>query len=175
MMINPLRFIKQRNGLLVEFLQGLSWRTFDHNVNGTAQFHTACVIESVYSLMNFNWILPNSFISNLIQTFISGSKTVSLLNGKLSPGGSSTTYYNWLNNTGSEPITCPNGDLDTYFDNIGRYVVKNYQVSKNKSAAADIITTTLHIPLAGKSCLRTNPLLKPSVWVEKISADLQKK
>ena len=40
------------------------------------------------------------FSCYLIQTFVSSSKTVTVLNGKILPGASDTTYRCWLKDNG---------------------------------------------------------------------------
>ena len=77
-----------------------------------------------------NIILPYSFLINLEQSLVSGSKTVTAVNGKISPGDSYTSVQKWLNEQGNEPLKLPDGDLVTFFDNIGRYVIQNYRVWK---------------------------------------------
>ena len=97
----------------------------------------------IYQLRNFNLVLPHCFMSNLVQSCISGSKTVSVVNGKISPGGGYSTFQNWVDLQGSKVIECMPGTLDIYFDNIGKYIVKNWRVNSSKSKTADIITTTI--------------------------------
>lgn len=100
--------------LLISFLEGVSRRTLtDNTLPGTTNFQLACIIENFYYMLNFNWIFLHSFVASLIQSFISGSKTVSALNGKLSPSGSYTSYLNWLKENGSEALSCPPGDIET--------------------------------------------------------------
>lgn len=170
--MHPKYFVDHRDNLLVSLLKGLTGRNFE-DMDCINQYHTSIVIEGIYSLLNFKWVFLYSFVSNLIQSFISGSKTVSVLNGKLSSGGSYYTYNCWMKEIGSKPLKCPNGDLDTYIDNIGKYLVKTYQVMKYNSLAADIITTTLHIPLQGAS-IQSNQSLKPINWSTNVTEDLQK-
>ena len=99
---------------------------------------------------------------------------VSVLNGKLSPGGGYTTYLNWIKAIGSEKLSCPLGDLITYIDNIGRYIIKNYRVTKNKTPSADVITTCLHIILNNSDKLQCEETLKPIFWGENLTlADKQ--
>ena len=104
---------------------------------------------------------------NLEQSLVSGSKTVTAVNGKISAGRSYTSVQKWLN--GSEPLKSPDGNLVTFFDNIGRYVIQNYRVWTKKSNLADIISTVVHIILNKKSVLQNQPKLKPINWYEGIS------
>jgi len=140
-------FIMGRDVLLISFLQGLCGRDFSVMEQSCQLFQIVIVIEQIFHLINFHWVLPHSFVTNMIQSCISGSKTVTALNGKLTAGGGYTTYLNWMKENGSVPLTCPDGDQVIYFDNIGRYINKNYRVSKEKIKSADIISTTIHICL----------------------------
>jgi len=42
-------------------------------------------------------------------------------------------------------LRCHLGVIDLYFDNIGKYIIKNYRVSHEKTKTTDIITTALQI------------------------------
>ena len=71
-----------------------------------------------------------------------------------------------MNEQGSEPWKSPNGDLVTFFDNIGHYIIQNYRVWTKKSNLADIISTVVNIILNKKSVLQNQPELKPINWYE---------
>ena len=102
-------------------------------------------VEMVYFLRNQNVILPHCFLMNLVQSFISGSKVVSVINGKAAPGASYTSYKKWIADTGEQPVNYSKyGDVITFFDNIGKYIVKDYRVLSSKKESADIITSVLH-------------------------------
>ena len=68
-------------------------------------------IECLYYLRNFQVILPHSFVCNLIQFYTSGSKTMPVIIGKISPGGSHPTVDGWLADRGKNPLVCPTGKL----------------------------------------------------------------
>ena len=84
--MGPRLIINERENILVAFLEGISGRIFKDESSDVA-YQIACVIESIYYLVNFNWIFPHWFVTNLIQSTISGSKTVTTLNGSFSSGG----------------------------------------------------------------------------------------
>ena len=63
----------------------------------------------------------------------------------------------WLNEQGSEPLKSPDGDLVTFFDNIGRYIIQNYRVWTKKSSLADIISTVAHIILNKRVFYKISP------------------
>ena len=96
--ISPDRDIIHYDPIIVSFLEGLSKRGFSFQ-NTKTKYYLICIIESIYSFCNFNWVLPFNFVSNLNQSFISGSKMVTVLNGKLSPGGGYTTNLGEKKNT----------------------------------------------------------------------------
>ena len=124
------------------------------------QYTFAKCIEMCYYLRNFNLVLPYSFLSNLVQSCISGSKSVSVVNRKTTPGGSYITYKNWINVHGKSALKCYGGTIDLWFDNIGRYINKQYRVSTEKTKSADVVTTCLQIPHDDIECMQKNPLLK---------------
>ena len=62
----------------------------------------------------FNWIFPHCFVANLIQSTISGSKTVTMSNGKVFPGGGYTRFRSWLNNARNKHLVCPPGNVETH-------------------------------------------------------------
>ena len=101
--------------MLVSFLEGIISKNHCHS------FLLAVIVEAIYHFKNNNLILPHSFLANLVETFISGSKAVTAINGKILPSASGTTYRKWLNE--NKKNVDPNCDLDVYFDNIGKYIV----------------------------------------------------
>ena len=80
------------------------------------------------------------------------------------PGVGYTTYLTWLKEIGSKVLICPTGDIITFIDNIGKYILKLYEVSGHKTSAADVITTCLHITLQKEAKLQYNSSLKPCFW-----------
>ena len=162
-------YVFARESSIVAFIEGCTNKLYNNLPNsGKMKFiHT---LENIYGLANFNWVLPFSFSTNLMQSTISGSKIVAEVNGKVTSGGGYTTYLNWLKENGSEPIKCPKGDIQTYIDNIGKYITKSYRVSKEKAHTAEVITTTLHLELPDKK-LQIREDLKPIYWKYNIEQD----
>ena len=150
-------YIEGRDRCVVGFLEGASGISIKGDTTTQIQFAACSIIESIYFLRNFNIILPYSFLMNLEQFLVSGSKTVTAVNGKISVGGSYTSVQKWLNEQGSEPLKSPDGDLVTFFDNIGRYIIQNYRVWTKKSSLADIISTVAHIILNKRVFYKISP------------------
>ena len=74
----------------------------------------------IYYLRNNNLILPHyCFLAYLVQSFNTGSKTVSVINGKVSPSASYTSYKNWMLLKGSKTFPSPVSDSVAFFDIIG--------------------------------------------------------
>ena len=59
-------------------------------------------MEAIYHPKNTNLVLSDCFLTNLVETFISGSKTVTAINGKILPEANDTSYRKWLNEYGRE-------------------------------------------------------------------------
>ena len=64
---------------------------------------------------------------------------------------------------GTEPLQCGKGTIDIFFDNIGKYVIKNYRISTEKIKTADIITTCIQIVVDDKTdtSIQKNKNFKP--------------
>ena len=56
--MGPRLIINERENILVAFLEGISGRIFKDESSDVA-YQIACVIESIYYLVNFNWIFPH--------------------------------------------------------------------------------------------------------------------
>ena len=87
---------------------------------------------------------------------------MSVLNGKCLPGAGYCAQRKWLLKQGENELKCPSDDVITFFDNIGKYVKKNYRVSSQKTPRSKIVTLTLHIDLG--SDIQTRSDLKPIHW-----------
>ena len=144
--LDPDEYVRNKEPLLITFLNGVT----RHNVNTTIKQQTmyvyAMMIEFIYHLRNQNLALPFSFLSNVIQTLISGSKTVTSINGKLLSGGSDTTYRVWLNVNVVNPLPTPPRYLNIFSDNVGKYIVKGYRVQHEHAGTPNVVTATLNIP-----------------------------
>ena len=156
------KFLKDRNQLLLSFINGCCNLEYEMQSKSIMSFSIAVTLEMIYFIRNLNLVLPHCFLLNLMQSFVSGSKTVSALNGKISPSGGYTTYKKWLDKKGSEALECPEGDVITFFDNVGKYVNRTYRVATEKIKPADIITATLHFII--DSDIQKREDLMPGKW-----------
>ena len=96
--INTKNYLEERDQLILEFLSGCCNVDYKEQSNNIMLFTIAVTIEMIYFIHNLNLILPYCFLINLLQSFVSGSKKVSILNGKVTPGTGYTTYKSWLKN-----------------------------------------------------------------------------
>ena len=110
--INSKKYTTEREPILNSFLEGIISKNHCH------PFLLAVIIEAIYHLENNNLILLHCFLANLVETFISGLKTVTAINGKILPSANDTTYRKWLNENGKEKYVVPNCDLDKFIVNV---------------------------------------------------------
>ena len=166
--LNTRSFLAERNLTLMSFLRSVLPQ------NRSDLYQLAMVVENIYHLKNSNLVLPHCFLSNLIQTFISGSKTVTSINGKVLAGGGDTTYRNYLQDN-AKPISYPSGDSDIFIDNVGKYINKLYRVSHVKNATPNVVTACINIPLTMPSSqfkdLQRDAKLKPGNWQQGLSEE----
>ena len=104
-------YLANRDKCVVAFLAGSSGIAFDKERDPQVKYGSCVVVEAIYFLRNLNVILPYSFLSNLIQSLVSGSKTVTRINGKVIPSGSYPTIQSWLEEQGKETLKTPSGDM----------------------------------------------------------------
>ena len=157
-----LKYIKERNILLVRLLCGLAGFDIYEVDKKEIRYAFAVTVEMIYYLRNFNLVLPCSFLSNLVQSCISGSKSVSVVNGKTSPGSGYATYRKWLEIQGIKELQCKQGVVDIFIDNIGKYIRKSYCISTKKTQTADVITTAIQIVIEPDSRIQSDVNMKPA-------------
>ena len=92
---------------------------------------------------------------------MSGLKTVSTLNAKVTPGSSYSTYKKCVDVKVKDVVKSPDGGQVTFSDNIGKYISKNYRVSSQKYTRLDIVTVTLPLSI-GEENLQTKEEFKPT-------------
>ena len=134
-------YLADRKPILISFLKGIVSKSHCN------PFLLAVIVEAIYHLKNTNLIRPHCFLTNLVKTFISGSKTVTAINGKILPGASDTSYRKWVNENGRETNGVPYCDLDVYVDNIGKYIVKKYRVHSERNNSPTVVTAVINIEL----------------------------
>ena len=78
-------YLCQRDKCLVAFLESISGIAFNKERNNQVKYSIYSIIESAYYLRTLNLVLLYSFLSNIVESLIAGSKTVTAINGKLHP------------------------------------------------------------------------------------------
>ena len=141
--------ISERKESNYELFLGLSDVNLDHQSN-KIRYSFALLVEMNYYLRDLTLVLPFSFRGNLVQSYISGSKTVTTVNGKTAPTGGDSTYKRWIEEKGSFPLVCMGGTIDIFIDNIGKYVIKSYRISSSKNKSADL-QSIANLNLNGRS------------------------
>ena len=69
-------YLKERNQPLLTFINGFVNFDYRNQSNKQLLLAIAIVVEMVYFICNLNLVLPHCFLINLLQSFVSGSKTV---------------------------------------------------------------------------------------------------
>ena len=105
-------YLRERNQQVLQFINGCCNINYKDQTT-TTLFTIATALEMIYFTRNINLVLPHCFLVNLLQSFVSGSKTVWTLNGKVTLGSSYFTYKKWVNVKGKDVVKCPDGDQVT--------------------------------------------------------------
>ena len=117
--------IEKFNPGIVSFLKGVTGRPVNVFEDSKYSYRFAVTLEAVYKLKNSNLVLSHSFIANLIQTTVSGSKLVTQVNSKILPASGDTLLRSWLKDNGMHELDIPKeGNLAVWYDNIGKYIIK---------------------------------------------------
>ena len=74
-----------------------------------------------------------------------------MLNRKVKPSCGKKSYKNWPELEGSNKLVFPTNVVITFFDNIGKYVIKNYLVFASNRSTADVVTALLHFQINSRS------------------------
>ena len=69
-----------------------------------------------------------------------------------------------MSECGKSKLVAPDGDLEMYFDNIGRYHIKSYCVSASEYKKSRIFTTSIHIGLNDDINLQKRSDFIPINW-----------
>ena len=102
LILDTKEYLAERNQMVLQFLNGCCNINYEDQTNTATLFAIAVTVEMIYFIRSFNFMLPHCFVANLLQSFVSGSKTVSTANGKVTPRASYSTYKKWLNVKGDK-------------------------------------------------------------------------
>ena len=143
------RFLNSCSSALLSVIEGCTGKRLEHMFDTKDLFRYAVMVECLYHLRNSNLVLPHCFLLNLIEKTVSGSKSVTAINGKLMPGAGDTTLREWWTGQGLQPLSLPRQpcDLEIWFDNVGKYIVKSYRVKGERNPSPTVVTATQYIIL----------------------------
>ena len=157
--------INQFNSGILSFIEGLTGRCFNMTHDKQVLFKIGVSLESIYYLKNSNLVLPHCFLTNIIETITSGSKTVTAVNGKVLPASGDTLVRYWLKEHGSEVLSTPtHGDLEVWYDNIGKYIVKSYRINSEHNLTPTVVTATQNILLTSNDFIQSMVEYSPNRW-----------
>lgn len=147
--LNSRTFLGSCSTTLTNFIEGCTGKNLRYIFDSKELYRYAVLVESLYHLRNCHLVLPHCFMVNLIEKTVSGSKSVSTINGKLLPGASDTTLREWWTGQGSKPLSLPRQicNLGIWFDNCGKYIVKSYRVRGERNSSPTVITASQYIVL----------------------------
>ena len=156
--IDSKKFLLSCNQALISFMQGCTGLNLDFIHDSKILYRYAVTIECLYHLQSSNIVLPHSFLMNLIQRHITGSKMATSVHGKLLPGSEDNSMREWWEHQGSEPLSVfSSADISVWFDNIGKYIEKAFRVKGDRNKTPTVITATQTIELSsipGQSALQ---------------------
>ena len=90
-MMDTKKFIEERNQLALGFTNGCCGINYREQSENLMLFTIAVAVEMIYFICNLSLVLLHCFKINLLESFVSGSKNVSALDGKVTPGAGCTT------------------------------------------------------------------------------------
>jgi hypothetical protein len=163
-------WLKERDAVLTSFLAAAANCVISEKLDQKMLCITGAV-DSIYKARKLNHVAPLPFAQNLISYYITGSKTVTLLNNRQQASGSYTTLRKWLNDCGKHVERNENVQLSDkiiFFDN-NQVVARNWRVTYGHKTTCSVITTTINISPNPEYKLQHNKDLSPRNWLH--SAD----
>lgn len=130
-------WLQRRNKIVTSVVEGIS-------DNKASDFQKCVAVKHLYSLAaNDQFVLPFSFLINLLLFTVTNSKLALSVISKVLPGGSYFTVTGWRDNLTSVPLSFPSGNCITAFDN-DQIVQRKWKVKVGQKARVSILTK--HLP-----------------------------
>ena len=114
-------------------------------------------LEKCYHLDNLNLVFSHWFLPNLVQSWFRDQKILCSQWQNVSR----RWIHHWIQLQESYHIECMGGSLEFFFDNTGKYVVKNYRINLAGRKRADIIITAIQISPSSVHHIQADISLKP--------------
>ena len=108
-------YLLQRNQVLLSLINGCCDTKYQNQKDASLLDVIAVAVEIIYCIRNLNLVLPHCFLMNHLENFVSGSKIVSVLNGKWILYPKKMATYQ-----GKNELKWPFNDVITFFENIGK-------------------------------------------------------
>ncbi|XP_060595290.1 uncharacterized protein LOC132749514 isoform X1 [Ruditapes philippinarum] len=162
------RWLINRNPNIILYLMGLgnfSADILEIKDDRTKLLTIARAVEHLYMIPCPSTISPISFLLNVCNYAITGSKTTVDMYGSSSPGGHYKAVTQWLKEQGTVPAVCPEGDLLNVFDN-EQIIGKSYTIKPSNKQKISVITNKGVVSLQSSesvSMIQNNPNLKPNL------------
>ena len=154
-------YLAEREPILISFLNGIVSKSHCNPLL------LVVIVEAIYHLKNTNLILPQCFLTNLVETFISGLKIVTAINGKILSGAIDTNYRKWVNENGREKTESVIV-IWMFMLITGKYIVKKYRVHSERNNSPTVVTAVINIELQQNKADAINiqfiENLKPCYW-----------
>ena len=107
--INVDVYIKNRNKVILAFLNGISYR--EQEMKKQLTLKTCVALEHLYGMSTKYFVAPMCFVNNIMQCQATQSRMCINLNGKTGPAGSYKTVSNWLVSQSTKELDFPQSDL----------------------------------------------------------------
>ena len=127
-------WLQRRNKVITAVVDGISDPKTSH-------LQKCLAVEHLYFLAcGDQFVLPFSFLVNLLLFTITNSKLVLSVVSKILPGGNYKTVTGWRDSLASVPLPFPSGDCVTAFDN-DQIVQRKWKVKVGQKARVSILTS----------------------------------
>ena len=127
-------WLQRRNKVITAVVDGISDLKTSH-------LQKCLAVEHLYFLAcSDQFVLPFSFLVDLLLFTITNSKLVLNLVSKILPGGSYPTVTGWRDSLASVPLPFPSGDCVAAFDN-DQIVQRKWKVKVEQKARVSILTS----------------------------------
>ena len=159
-MIKPLLWLKQRNALLLSFLNGATSDTSSHKKK-------MCLLISLsrFKSLNLNIITPFSFRQNLVMYSSTNSKTTLQLNSYWRSAGSYTSLCDILLQQ-APPLMCPSKSNVLNTINNNQKVEKcGRRIKEGSNIPVSICTTVDHIQTKPVTFFQNEKRLSHKNWL----------
>ncbi len=171
----PREWLKQRNPVLIRFLEGCTGVSVDNENNGKKILAMTSSVESTLYTRNLNLVSPFAFSRNIFQLSQTKNKTVTQITGAWLPSGGYTTVHGCLTEP-VEPVTCPEGTVDYAHDNAQKVRCSSGQIREDSVVPVYICTSSTYI----KAHESVSPIpdlhkkedLKPGKWLKEPNTEI---